>query len=161
MEPMSICLRQAVLADGVTIHACFGATEPWEQFQTRYSHWMHQQEQNRLFYLLLEQDEQLVGQGQLHFWPRYRAEIAYVAVAAAYRRQGFGTILLNRLIQEAQARSCRQLELCVTTENHPAQALYRQLGFTVSHGFRTPSGEPALVMETSFAPVAKTLFTGV
>lgn len=160
MEPMSICLRQAVFADGATLHTCFGATEPWDQFQPRFSRWMHQQERNCLFYLVLERDGQVVGQGQLHFRSRHRAEIANVMVAAAYRRQGYGTLLVHRLIQEAQSRSHNLVELCVAAENHPAQALYRQLGFAVARAFITPRGESALVMKTVFSQENKPLLAG-
>ena len=146
MEPMNTCLRQAVLDDGPTVHSHLFAEEPWKQFYPRFFSWITRQEQNRLFYLLVKQDDNLVGQGQLHFSRRHQAEIANVCIAAAYRRQGFGTTIINQLIQEAQTRQCALIELCVTEENQAAQTLYQKLGFAVSRSLFTPHGELALVM---------------
>lgn len=161
MEAMKMSLRRAFYEDGLEIHRTFFPQDSWADFHSRFFHWISGQVENRSIYLLAEQDGVLVGQGQLHFYRRDRAEIANVCVAAAYRRQGFGTTLINRLIQEAQNRPCGLIELCVTVENQSAQALYRRLGFTVSHSFVTPDGELALVMEKTVSQATEPFLAGV
>ena len=58
-----------------------------------------------------------------------------MATEASQRRTGVGGSLLGALAAAAHARGARHLYLQVEVENAPAQALYRSLGFTRSHGY--------------------------
>jgi ribosomal protein S18 acetylase RimI-like enzyme len=151
MEAMKIRLRRAIYEDAPEIHPTFFPHESWLDFHSRFFHWISGQVENRIVYLLAEQDGVLVGQGQLHFYRRDRAEIANVCVAAAYQRQGIGTTIINHLFQEAQTRPCQKIELCVAENNHAAQALYRQLGFVVVGSIVTLQDGLALVMAKQLA----------
>lgn len=63
------------------------------------------------------------------------AGIYGMATAEAWRRRGLGGALLGALVIEARSRSAHHLYLQVEVDNVAAQALYRGLGFTRSHGY--------------------------
>jgi GNAT superfamily N-acetyltransferase len=52
-----------------------------------------------------------------------------VIVLKEYRRKGVGRQLMNRIIQEAESRSCSRLTLEVRKDNTGAQDLYKSLEF--------------------------------
>lgn len=151
MDAMEICLRRAVYEDAPEIYHTFFANDSWSDFHSRFFHWISGQVENRIIYLLAEQDGVLAGQGQLHFFRRDRAEIANVCVAAAFQRQGVGTAIISQLLQEAQARPCLKIELCVAENNQAAQSLYRQLGFEVVSSIVTLQDGLAFVMAKELA----------
>jgi [ribosomal protein S18]-alanine N-acetyltransferase len=55
-----------------------------------------------------------------------------IAVQADLRRQGFATILMQRLLEEAAAEGVTRAYLEVRPSNLPAQRLYESLGFAVA-----------------------------
>ncbi len=58
-----------------------------------------------------------------------------MGTAPAWRRRGGGGALLGALAAEARKCGATRLYLQVETDNAAAQALYRGLGFTRSHGY--------------------------
>lgn len=70
-----------------------------------------------------------------------------LATAAAYRRQGVATRLLDALLRGAAARGCRSATLEVRRGNEAARALYEQAGFR-AEGLRRgyySDGEDAVI----------------
>jgi ribosomal protein S18 acetylase RimI-like enzyme len=59
-----------------------------------------------------------------------RAHLASMWVAAAYRRSGVGSKLVDAIIAWAGAQRIRTLMLLVTSNNDPAIQFYKRLGFT-------------------------------
>src|SRR4030095_11864034 len=59
--------------------------------------------------------------GELH--------INNVAVRESFRRQGIGSVLLTRVVEEARAQGAKVALLEVRVENGAAQALYQKCGF--------------------------------
>lgn len=59
------------------------------------------------------------------------AELGNLAVAAAHRRHGIGTCLLDTAIEHARERGARRLFLEVRMSNTAAASLYRARGFSV------------------------------
>lgn len=76
------------------------------------------------------------------------AHLLNVAVAAQARRRGYGTILLEDAIDEAERRNCRRIVLEVRSDNRAAVRLYEKYGFkTVARRPRYyANGEDADVM---------------
>lgn len=58
-----------------------------------------------------------------------------IETAPEARRRGVARTLVGALASWSAARGCDRLYLQVTIDNAPAQALYRALGFTRSHGY--------------------------
>jgi ribosomal-protein-alanine N-acetyltransferase len=56
-------------------------------------------------------------------------EITNVAVAADFRRRGIGRALISELVARAGKRGVSRIVLEVRVSNHPAIALYEQMGF--------------------------------
>jgi len=56
-------------------------------------------------------------------------QIMNIAVREEFRRQGFGTLLLDRLIQEGIKKGARFFTLEVSSENQAAIRLYERFGF--------------------------------
>jgi ribosomal-protein-alanine N-acetyltransferase len=57
------------------------------------------------------------------------AELENIAVAAAYRRRGIGTLLIRAAMNEAASGGAKRFELEVRVSNVAARALYKSLGF--------------------------------
>jgi ribosomal-protein-alanine N-acetyltransferase len=77
-------------------------------------------------------------------------EITNVAVFEPYRKRGIGRALLKALAAEAGARGVSRIVLEVRVSNHPAIALYEQLGFRkigTRKGFYVFPKEDADIME--------------
>ncbi|WP_114416927.1 ribosomal protein S18-alanine N-acetyltransferase [Marinospirillum perlucidum] len=62
-------------------------------------------------------------------WGYREAEILYVLVAEARRRQGFAQQLVDKARQRAQEETAERLLLEVRASNRPAIRLYEQQGF--------------------------------
>jgi ribosomal-protein-alanine N-acetyltransferase len=93
---------------------------------------------------------QIVGYGGL--WLNVdEGHITTIAVAPEYRGRGIGELLLNGLIDQAQALNTDMLTLEVRVSNIVAQQLYLKYGFRASGTrprYYTDNGEDALIMWT-------------
>ena len=63
------------------------------------------------------------------FMARPHLNIHDLAVIPAYRRQGVGRLLLERVAAKGQELGCCKLTLEVRADNHSAQRLYEAVGF--------------------------------
>jgi GNAT superfamily N-acetyltransferase len=92
-----------------------------------------------------ETGQQAVGTASLLVMPHITydchptAFVEAMVVAAAHRRHGVGRMLLERLLEDARAASCRKVQL-LTHKRHVADGahdFYRSLGFVAeAEGFR-------------------------
>lgn len=57
-------------------------------------------------------------------------EVENIVVAAAQRKHGLGTRLLQEFMRQAKSEGAHSIGLEVRESNHAAQALYRKLGFS-------------------------------
>lgn len=73
--------------------------------------------------------ERLVAFGQLVAKKEKRGHLARVIVLPPARGKGFGTVLVQALVDKARADSYEQVSLNVDQSNLPAIALYSKLGF--------------------------------
>ncbi len=76
-------------------------------------------------------------------------QITNVAVLPAYRRQGLGRAVLEKLCSLAEERGLRELSLEVRISNLPAISMYEQNGFVIAgkrRGFYRDPLEDAYVM---------------
>jgi len=74
----------------------------------------------------------VVGYGQVLMWPSC-AEISDMIVAEPYRGCGFGTAIIQSLVQEALKLGADEAEIGAALSNPRAVSLYRRLGFEDSH----------------------------
>ncbi len=83
-------------------------------------------------YSLIDTEHEFIGFGQ--FYQRLgRHHYGRVGVCPRFRGHGFGTILLNALMQKAQQQQCAVgHSLFVYEHNVAAIRCYRKLGFTIS-----------------------------
>ena len=75
--------------------------------------------------------------------------IGNIAVHPAYRRQGFGELLLRRVMAICQGQGGKRMTLEVRKRNFPARDLYLKLGFTIEGERRDYYQDPkddALIM---------------
>ena len=84
-------------------------------------------------YLLAGEDEpQAVVQVRYRWSVWWEAEDCWLEdlyVREAARGRGLGRALTEAVLERARERGCRRVELDVNSENPPALALYRSLGF--------------------------------
>lgn len=81
-------------------------------------------------------------------------ELENLLVAPAARRQGVGTQLLRRLLQEARRRHARSVLLEVRASNATARALYQNCGFHetgVRPGYYQQPREDAVIYSCNLA----------
>jgi len=98
--------------------------------------------------MVAHRGDQLVGYVVV-WWVGPRLHLANIAVGEEARRRGIGTLLVERVFDEARARGCRRVSLETRVSNRGAIGLFRRLGFrtvTISHGYYSDNGEDALVM---------------
>ena len=77
--------------------------------------------------------------------------VSNLVIDSSYRRQGFGTRLMNSASQWAMEQNLRQLTLEVQTKNHPAISFAQKLGFQFC-GYNEryyPNGDIALFFSRS------------
>ena len=77
---------------------------------------------------VLEKNEKIIGYCDL--WIMYeQAQIANLAVDQKWQGKGYGRLLMNHMIQEAEMAACETISLEVRISNEAALCLYRALGF--------------------------------
>lgn len=77
-------------------------------------------------------------------------EVERIYTLARFKRQGLGTVMMKRAVEEATTRGLATVWLGVWEHNHPARRFYESLGFSVcgSHVFTLGSDEQTdLLME--------------
>lgn len=92
-----------------------------------------------VFYPLLQRSH--AGKGADGNTPLSTAELLSIMVEPAWRSQGIGAQLLDRLVTECQARKIGALDVTVAADNGGAQRFYAQHGFVEQHRF-TLYGRP-------------------
>ncbi|MHC1567909.1 MAG: ribosomal protein S18-alanine N-acetyltransferase [Candidatus Syntropharchaeia archaeon] len=99
-------------------------------------------------FLVAEVDGRIVGFIIAILTMDGEGRIFSIAVDEGYRRKGIGTALLNSAFEILKEKGVDSVRLEVRVTNHPAQSLYRKLGF-VDVGFIPNyyrNGEDAIVM---------------
>lgn len=82
--------------------------------------------------IVAEEDGRIVGAADLRQLSPARCShvgILSIGVHPDFQRRGIGRALMQRLIEHAKASGLRRLELYMRSDNAPAEALYRSLGF--------------------------------
>jgi ribosomal protein S18 acetylase RimI-like enzyme len=74
----------------------------------------------------------IIGYGQVLMWPSC-AEISDLVVHESCRGRGYGTAIIQTLIQKALALGADEVEIGAALDNPRAADLYRRLGFEDSH----------------------------
>lgn len=104
--------------------------------------------------LVADRAEEVVGHAAL--WMQGReAELGDLAVAAAHRRRGIGTALLEAAVEDARKRGADRIYLLVRESNEAARELYRSAGFRRvgrEHDYYRSPREDALVLSRDLAP---------
>ena len=114
--------------------------------------WSELAERETRTYLVAADGDDVVGYGGLC---AYSADVAYIqtiGVTARQQRHGLGAALLTALLDDADTRGARHVDLEVRADNESAIRLYEKYGFTqlgVRRGYYQPSGADALVMRRS------------
>ncbi len=74
-------------------------------------------------------NEDIVVAGAIRKKTRYKAEIKRIRVREDYQRQGYGGIILLKLIERARELGYKELYLDTLASNVPAQRLFQKYGF--------------------------------
>ena len=80
-------------------------------------------------FLVAEIDSQIVGT-IIGGYDGRRGMIYHLAVQAAMREQGIGTLLLEEVERRLQSKGCRKCYLLITAENTGAAQFYEQRSWT-------------------------------
>lgn len=82
--------------------------------------------------VVLDDDDTLIGYGQLTLWT-HCGELSDLFIVAHKRGQGIGTAVIQHLTRAARDMHIQCLEIGAVMSNTGALALYRRLGFVDSH----------------------------
>ena len=100
--------------------------------------------------IVVEEVGKVVGTAQLSFIPSLshrggeRAQIEGVRVAASHRRVGIGRSLFAWMIDRAERRGCRMVQLTTDKRRPEARRSYERLGFAATHeGMKLALPRPA------------------
>lgn len=103
-------------------------------------------------YYVIETDGKIVAYAGI--WCVFEeAHITNVAVAPEYRRQGYGRLLMDKLLERAKEKGSQRVFLEVRPSNLAAINLYRGFGFLpggVRRGYYTDNQEDALLLVKHF-----------
>jgi ribosomal-protein-alanine N-acetyltransferase len=111
--------------------------------------WSELAEHDSRHYVVAELDGNVVGYAGLCAYKSGEAYVQTIGVDATRRREGIGTGLLVELLDDAQRRGCRHVDLEVRDGNDDAIRLYERHGFRrigLRRGYYQPSGADAVVM---------------
>lgn len=113
-----------------------------------YANYQIKHQQNLEFMYLLSYKEQPVGSGAIYNidYKKSSAEIGRFIIESKYRGLGYGSILLQKILQVANRLNLQSISLEVLSENQTAVDLYK------SHGFRkvkiyAKNGKKIIVMK--------------
>ena len=108
------------------------------------------------FYGLFDEDKLIAFAG---YWLVLdEGHIANVAVHPAYRRQGFGELLMRKMMVMCQSQGGAKMTLEVRKRNYPARDMYYKLGFEKTGerpGYYQDPKDDALIMWLSFPEARK------
>lgn len=131
--------------DGVLDVETESFTNPWtREMYTR-------ELQNRsMCHIYLVRTDQCPVAGFCAFWLVFdEIHINNIALRPAFRGQGMGTALLERVLAEGRARHARRATLEVRASNEAARRLYERMGFYVAgvrRGYYSNPVEDALIL---------------
>ena len=77
---------------------------------------------------------------------RADGELLAIAVDPAWRREGVGAQLVDRLLDEMARRGARTVEVVVGADNAGAISMYQRAGFTERRRIELHAGVPSLVL---------------
>jgi len=100
------------------------------------------------YFMVFRLNAEVIGYGG--FWLAAKEiHITNVAVHPAYRRQGYGSMILEHLLNAAVCRHAIMATLEVRETNLDAVSLYKKFGFrpvAIQREYYSDSGEDAIVM---------------
>lgn len=139
-------VRKMCLEDAEAVYtlsqACF--SEPWSLESI-----VKEMDNTVATYFVAEEDEKVIGYAGL--WHVLdEGDIINIAVEASLRKKGIGKALLERLLNEGNARGLQVIHLEVRESNLAAIALYEKYGFktiALRKGYYHKPLENALIME--------------
>lgn len=131
-------ITQIVAIDAI----CFPI--PWKDDQ-----YLYELEENDYALLyVLEQDHHIIG--YIDFWITFDiCQLAKIAVLPQYQGAHYAHILMDQMIQDAQAKQCETISLEVRVSNTNAKRLYEAYDFikvNVRKGYYQDNGEDADVL---------------
>lgn len=101
--------RQKMLNDEITMsfNKAWGGTIPFpkEKWGKWYNHWINNNNGKRYYRYLQNKDKEFVGEIAYHYDEKYNGYMADVLIYAKYRKQGYGTLGLQMLCDEAKRNS--------------------------------------------------------
>ncbi|MEJ2142957.1 MAG: GNAT family N-acetyltransferase [Gammaproteobacteria bacterium] len=85
-------------------------------------------EDSSIHKIILNQDDQILASGRIHFTGKNTAQIRYMAVLPEYRDMGLGTMILNALEEEALKHIAREI---ILHARESAVAFYEKHGYKI------------------------------
>lgn len=81
------------------------------------------------FLVLVDESDRILGSAGLYPLDARDCELRKMYIESGYRGQGWGGLLLERMIEEARARGFRRIHLETASKLKAAIALYQRYGF--------------------------------
>ena len=129
---MMLAFYPLSLSDAAVLQAACWPELSLVEAETRVKRFTTLQEKNRAFCIVARRDSEVVGFGQLVRWV-HSYEICDLIVPEAYRGQGIGSALIQRLTKIAGENNIPTVEIGGALSNPRALTLYRRLGFEEAH----------------------------
>src|SRR5579864_8960526 len=95
----SMLTRRAILPDVEQIHKLIAEYSPDGTLLPRT---LAELSENVRDFIVVEDDEEIIACGALHFYGRHLTEIRSIAVSPAHKGKGAGRVLISALLEEAK-----------------------------------------------------------
>lgn len=135
---MKFTIRKAEDADLPAIFILIQELAVFENGLDKVSNSLEQmQEEKDCFncFVVENEDGKVIGMALYYFvyytWVGKSLYLEDLIVSEAYRGNGIGTLLLDKIIKTAKTENCKRLRLQVLHWNQPAIDLYQKSGFKV------------------------------
>jgi len=143
--PQTLLIRLARDEDLLNLYSNFYSRQSFPIFRDRFHRFLERQENGRSFWLIVELNLRLIGNGQLIIYPN-GAELANLGVVKEHQNRRIGTGMIHILSAIARQVGVKSVEIGAAVSNARALSLYRRLGFEEDRCLKLIDSESVIIL---------------
>ena len=138
-DGLRVLLRPLTDGDADALYDLFAraSTEDLERFRSRppdrtiVENWVEQRDLSRVFPIVVEAQDRIIGQVTIHFGDKFQHHLSWVRLFLdrEFRRRGIGTLMIRTAIDIARKVGLHQLIALVPTDQPQVLKAFEEQGF--------------------------------